>query len=263
MRSRMTFLVLLQLQLCGLLFIPAAAAPKHAVIDTMVTWLPPSAVAETSIQSAYASKGRNVPRQESFVATDVSPSTAPLPPFNKIPSMTYDEGIPIVRGVSHFASDIETFLRGRQPPTRLRIPSLAVDAAVQPVGLDEAGGIAVLSDPWVVYWYNGSAFPGQDGVVVLAGHLDTRDGRPAVFARLRTLVAGEILVVTTANGQTLLYRVRTTLLVPYGQLPTELWDPAAPPQIALITCAGSWQPAANRYSHNLIVLGDWCAECVE
>jgi sortase A len=72
-----------------------------------------------------------------------------------------------------------------------------------------------------------SAWPGQAGNVVVAGHRDT------FFRRLGQLKVGDVIKLTTASGQ-YLYRVRFTDVVS----PQETWvlEPASGQTLTLVTC---------------------------
>src|SRR5688572_8435793 len=58
------------------------------------------------------------------------------------------------------------------PPTRLEIPSLGIDAAVQEVGITKKGTMGVPRGYDEAGWYKYGAAPGELGSAVLAGHLD-------------------------------------------------------------------------------------------
>src|SRR5438105_12286801 len=54
---------------------------------------------------------------------------------------------------------------------RLLIAAIAVDARIEPVGVDPAGNMATPSSPQTVAWYRFGPRPGAVGDAVLAGHL--------------------------------------------------------------------------------------------
>src|SRR4051812_47170645 len=61
------------------------------------------------------------------------------------------------------------------PPTRLRIAKLGLDAAVDPVGVDErTGDFAVPASVDLVGWYRyGPGLEARAGSIVVAGHVDS------------------------------------------------------------------------------------------
>ena len=90
-------------------------------------------------------------------------------------------------------------------PLRLTIPTLDVDAEIEPVGQDETGAMDVPTRVEDVAWYTGAAAPGDVGNAVIAGHLDDIYGKPAVFAQIDQLVPGDPVIVTGVDGTKLLF----------------------------------------------------------
>jgi sortase (surface protein transpeptidase) len=146
-------------------------------------------------------------------------------------------------------------------PARLAIPSLGVDAAVERVATDATGAMAVPADYRDAGWYSPGVVPGDPGDAVIDGHLDWAvAGRdvPAVFRRLASLRPGDELDVTTQDGEMLTFSVVASTRVPadadagaYG-----LFDPAGPPRVTLVTCAGEWSAAQARYLERLAVTAE-------
>ncbi len=127
------------------------------------------------------------------------------------------------------------------PPTRLRLPSIAVDTLV------------VLADnrnmPQFkgVGWYIGSGYPGFRGNVVLFGHLN---GEYETFARLAELAPGDEVLVE-ALDKTYRYTVTGSTIVPRETV--EVMAPSRDSRVTLITCTGTFFPATRDYSHRLVV----------
>jgi sortase A len=112
-----------------------------------------------------------------------------------------------------------------QPPEgatigRLEIPRLHVSAIVRAGSDSRTLRLAVGHIP-------GTALPGDDGNVGLAGHRDT------FFQRLRDIRADDEIVVTTPTG-VFRYRVERTDIVQ----PSDVWvlDPTPRPTLTLVTC---------------------------
>src|SRR5688572_14918504 len=70
---------------------------------------------------------------------------------------------------------------------RLMIPTIGVDAALVPAGLEPDGRMAAPEGPFEVVWYDFTPKPGDAGNAVLAGHVNWRDGSRAVFEGLHAL----------------------------------------------------------------------------
>ncbi|WP_329580851.1 class F sortase [Kitasatospora sp. NBC_01250] len=143
------------------------------------------------------------------------------------------------------------------PPTRLVIPSIGVDAAVSPGGLNSDGTVEVppLDQPSQVDWYDQGPAPGAVGPAVLLGHLDTKAG-PAVFAKLPKLMPGDRIEIHRADGSTVTFQVRKREQPHKDQFPTdEVYGNTDTPQLRVITCGGSLQ-SNGHYSDNIIVFAD-------
>lgn len=140
------------------------------------------------------------------------------------------------------------------PPTRVRIPSIGVDAAVDTLGLNTDGTVEVPGKPDDAGWYNGSAAPGQIGAAVLLGHVDFASSGPAVFYRLGELKPGAAVFVARQDGSTAAFTVDAVREVPKSNFPTdEVYGPTdGSAQLRLITC-GSWDAEQHKYVGNTIV----------
>jgi sortase (surface protein transpeptidase) len=138
------------------------------------------------------------------------------------------------------------------PPARLAIPTLGVDAAVESVGVDGQGRMAVPSRPEDVGWYNQGPAPGESGDAVIDGHLDWWTG-PAVFWKLDRLRVGDELTVTRADGSRLRFVVDSMTSVPYDSRPPGLFTSSGMPSLSLVTCAGAWDRTRQTYTTRLLV----------
>jgi hypothetical protein len=97
----------------------------------------------------------------------------------------------------------------RSLPVSIEIPAIGVTSRLQHLGLDSDGTIQVPSltaTPGQAAWYKYSATPGQVGVSVIEGHVDTRTG-PGVFFRLGALRPGENVDVRLADGTIAVFRI--------------------------------------------------------
>jgi sortase (surface protein transpeptidase) len=136
-------------------------------------------------------------------------------------------------------------------PVRLRVPAIAVDAPIVPVGVNEAGDLTVpTADD--VGWYRFGSAPGRSGSAVLAAHVDF-DGRRGAFFRLGELTPGAVAEVVLDNGRTRAFRAVAADTHSKGELPDELFARTGPTQLVLITCGGSFDADARRYADNVVV----------
>jgi hypothetical protein len=143
------------------------------------------------------------------------------------------------------------------PPTRIAVPALGVDSAVNPVGLNPDGTVQVPA-PGPLYdqaaWYTGSARPGQRGPAVILGHIDSAANGPSVFYRLSSLRPLDEFTVTRADGRTLVYRVNSVRSYPKDAFPSQaVYGPTTRPEVRLITCGGAFDPRARSYVDNTVV----------
>ena len=143
------------------------------------------------------------------------------------------------------------------PPTRIAIPALGVDSAVNPVGLNPDGTVQVPA-PGPLYdqaaWYTGSARPGQRGPAVILGHIDSAANGPSVFYRLSALRPLDGFTLTRADGRTLVYRVNSVKTYPKDAFPSQsVYGPTTRPEVRLITCGGAFDARARSYVDNTVV----------
>jgi len=136
---------------------------------------------------------------------------------------------------------------------RVQIPSIGVDAAVEPLERD-ASGVLLPPVEWEdAGWYRAGVLPGQVGPAVIAGHLDTTL-REAVFVHLKQLIGGDQVTVTMSDGSTATYAVDRAIDVEKQTFPTEeVYGPTPDAQLRLITCNGPFDDAAGTYANNYIV----------
>jgi len=105
----------------------------------------------------------------------------------------------------------------------------------------------------VAGWYDRSPRPGATGSAIIAGHIDSYRG-PGVFFRLASLHRGDRAYVRRADGSLVVFRVTAVRLYSKDRFPTAtVYGPAAGPQLRLITCGGTFDPALRSYESNVVV----------
>lgn len=132
------------------------------------------------------------------------------------------------------------------PARRVVIPTIGVDTKVIQLGtkLDKRGQIAWETAPFSVGQHKGLAGPGQNGNMVLSGHISSPN-EGAVFHHLPDLKVGEGVIVSTDERQ-FLYRVTDTKVVTPDEV--SVLDQTKDATATLITCVPD-----GIYSHRLIV----------
>lgn len=142
-------------------------------------------------------------------------------------------------------------------PSRLLIPSLGIDAHIQPVGVGKSGNMAVPSKYADVAWYKYGARPGDTGSAVLAGHVDNGFGLAGVFKRLEELESGDEIIVETASGERLRYQVLKSVTYPFNEAPLEdIFIRNDGSFLNLITCRGEWLDSSKMYDERLVVYAE-------
>jgi sortase A len=148
-------------------------------------------------------------------------------------------------------------------PLWITSPKAHINASVTQVGADANGAMAAPEGPnndpvwFTTFWWEYGARPGEIGNAVIAGHLDRKDGSPAVFWWLRLLVVGDSVYIRDAAGATLHFVVTDveTYLNPTGgqndPILQHIFGPATTANLNLITCTGDW--TGKEYNKKLVV----------
>jgi hypothetical protein len=140
----------------------------------------------------------------------------------------------------------------RGAPTRLRVPAIGVDTALQLVHLGSDGALTPPKGWSQAGWYADGTAPGDRGPAVIAGHVDSVDG-PAVFYRLRELTPGDAILVVR-GGRTLRFTVTSTAWYPKTSFPAaEVYGPTPDRELRLITCGGVFDHRLRSYRDNQVV----------
>ncbi len=134
-------------------------------------------------------------------------------------------------------------------PKLLSIPSISLSDPIVGVGLTASGDMGVPSGKTQnIGWYQAGPVPGTVGSAVLDAHVF------AAFSNLKNMSVGDDVYVTMDNGTTLHFRVTDMETYTLAAIPLErLFNDASGKHLNLITCAGTYIPAAGTYDHRLIV----------
>lgn len=138
---------------------------------------------------------RLTPLPAGEAASNQSPIVAGLAPGTQL------IGSKVVAIAPPAAPKTESFNRVAGPitPSRLRIPSIGVDAQIGAVGLRSDGSMDVPDNLWTSSWLAKGPRPGQTGNVVIAGHRGV--GTPALFSHLESVQPGDRIYVSDNGGQ--------------------------------------------------------------
>lgn len=197
---------------------------QQATAQAPVAAAPPVAVAAPTAAPA-GGQGTHLPLAES----DMLPFTTPA--MQAAPA-TDDFLVP--------GEGVASAPLGDPRPNRMRIPALNLDTPV--IEVTVVDGVWQVAD-YAAGYHRGSAYPGDVGNSVLAGHAGLRG---AVFRDLGKLKPGDDIVVETAGWQ-YGYRVRELQQVLPHQV--EVMAPTPTAVLTLITCT-AWD------TQRLIVVAD-------
>ncbi|MBV8085940.1 MAG: class F sortase [Chloroflexi bacterium] len=213
---------------------PTTAAPTPDAVATALAKA--QAVAGSGVATGVTVPNSPAPASPSAKpAAPASPSAAAPAATGQVPVVAQGAGNVIPAG------------------SRLQIPSIGVDAAVQSLGVDKNGVMDVPSNGTDVGWYTFSAVPGQPGNAVISGHLDTTTSTRAVFYRLKELKNGDPMSVVE-NGKATNFEVFWTKAWADDTAPLALILGNAPsPTLTLITCDGTFDRTSKNYSERLVV----------
>ena len=134
-------------------------------------------------------------------------------------------------------------------PVELWIPSIKLNAAIKPVGLDAEGRMDVPSGKTKnVGWYKYGTIPGEQGSAVLAAHVF------AAFSNLDEVKKGSNIYVVSKDNKKLHFKVEETKLYRLQELKPEwLFNRNDSKRLTLITCAGKKTRDGSTYTHRFVV----------
>jgi sortase (surface protein transpeptidase) len=142
----------------------------------------------------------------------------------------------------------------RSVPTRVVIPSIAVDSSLMKLGLKSDGTLETPPGAFPAGWFTGAPTPGQLGPAIIVGHV--RYNTPGVFARLSQMRRGERVDVDRADGSTARFRVTRVEHFAKSSFPTQkVYGNIDHAGLRLITCGGL---VANttEFDENVVVFAD-------
>ncbi|MGY0233338.1 class F sortase [Longispora urticae] len=142
----------------------------------------------------------------------------------------------------------------RANPTRVKIPSIGVNAPLVTVGLDKGEvGVPSLEKPTIAGWYRPGPAPGEVGPAILVGHVSGKKG-PAVFYKLGELKPGALVEVSRTDGKVAVFHVDGVERFPKSRFPTaRVFGEYTGPTLRLITCGGAYVGGELGYADNIVV----------
>jgi hypothetical protein len=134
------------------------------------------------------------------------------------------------------------------------------------VGAPETASLTIPADIHSVGWWDGTVrdgnrivhenapAPGQPGVALIAGHVDSAAAGPGALHNLARLKRGDTVEITDSVGHTTTWTVNAPPQTDLkSALPASLWVTTGAPRLALVTCGGPFDAATGHYQDNVIV----------
>lgn len=172
------------------------------------------------------------PPETSVVATPTNPIVSTDVAGSPLTFPTPMSGIPLTQSV------------------QLMIPRADVIAPVIRVHLGDGGTWNVSQLGYNAGHLEGTAWLGQPGNIVLAGHVEMSDGSPGIFAQLEQLNQGDQLLLIDGSSSRLVYEVTSIRRVEPNDL--SVLYPTDTDQLTLITC-GDYDLISNSYLIRIVV----------
>lgn len=139
-------------------------------------------------------------------------------------------------------------------PDKLKIPILGIDTKIEPAGEDASGRMMSPTDPHNTSWWAKGTKLGENGSIVLAGHVNTPDSPFGIFYNLNYLTQGDYLYIQSREGQTFRYRVVGSGEFDEDNLPMKIiFQENDNRYLNLITCAGTFDNSKKTFTKRLVV----------
>lgn len=145
-------------------------------------------------------------------------------------------------------------------PNRLVIPSIKVSSSIENLGIGKNGAMEAPKSYLNAGWFNLGPRPGESGIAVIAGHLDSQYGAPGVFWHLSKLKAGDDIYITDGTGKNLHFKVSGSKIYGADASSGEIFEKGGNARLNLITCNGVWDKKTQNYTKRLVVSADLVAE---
>lgn len=139
-------------------------------------------------------------------------------------------------------------------PTFFQIPSLGINAKIEPVGITPLGLMDSPKGPANVGWFKHGTPIGEVGSAVIDGHSGYKNNIPAVFDDLHKIKKGDKILVKSTDGITMTFIVQDIKTYDKNAESTTVFssnDGLA--HLNLITCSGDWNVLEKTHSTRLIV----------
>jgi LPXTG-site transpeptidase (sortase) family protein len=152
-------------------------------------------------------------------------------------------------------NDLSLYQVAPTKPRIVSIPKIGVKARILPEGVSKDGSLAAPSNVYDTGWYAASSLPGQQGAMLLDGHVSswTTEG---VFYNLKKLQAGDVVMIERGDAKTYQYKVVKTQTYSADAVDMNAAiTPVVPgtPGLNLITCGGKVKPGTSEFTDRIVV----------
>ena len=174
-------------------------------------------------------------------------------------SLSQTNSVPLTANVAPLQKIVNSDLTTGQVglPTRLKIPSIKVDAPVEYVGLTSDGAMDVPKGTVNVGWFNLGRRPGENGSAVIGGHFGTINNKPQVFNNLHKLRKDDKIYIEDEKGRNIIFVVHEIQKYGKDEDSSGIFGSSdGKAHLNLSTCTGVWNKAEKTFSERLVVFTD-------
>ncbi len=153
------------------------------------------------------------------------------------------------------AAAVSSYVVAPNLPRYIDIAKLKVHARVTSMSVNAQNQLQAPRNVYDAGWYNASAQPGQNGAMLIDGHISSWTTK-GVFYGLEKLVTGDPITVTRGDGQQFTYKVVKTQLFDADKVDMAsllVSQDTAKPGLNLISCAGDVIPGTNEFNKRFVV----------
>lgn len=143
-------------------------------------------------------------------------------------------------------------------PRYISIAALTVKAVVKSGGVNAENQIESPANIHETGWYNGSSKPGQEGAMLISGHVSSWE-TSGVFYDLKLLQPGDKITIERGDGAKFTFSVVKSQT--YDANDVDMGSVLLPisrgkPGLNLITCAGEVIAGTNNFSKRIVVFAE-------
>jgi hypothetical protein len=148
---------------------------------------------------------------------------------------------------------LATLATARSAPVELTVPAISLAVSLSTLGLNADGTVQVPTNVQQPGWFGLGPTPGEIGSAVILGHVDSYAG-PGVFFKLPSLVAGDVVDVSLADGVTAEFKVTSVVSYLKTDFPDQMvYTSDGHSALQLVTCGGVFNSATGHYLSNVVV----------